>query len=540
MNILRRLSRTLSGLLIGPANVEDDVVVVEPEKTEEGGEEVAKETSGEGEADIALEDHAHEHKQAVDEAPGTSPIVESGSFGDTREHANTNGPVTDAGDSVVEVTVTKTIVATPQPLVEDIPSAGEEEPKAATVVVVQVEEEKEDPDQYDIEYKAGDVIDERPEEMEKEAPRQLKFSKYLQILLRDVVKTNKTAKATTDILLRNTTMEVVEDFTIDFAVVFLQDSKDHNPDKKLTYDDLHASVVRLVPPSDILDCSLDELQHSFNNYAKLKKQQDEKNAKKRRSSEPLTAASSSASPSPVVGEKRPRRASAIYKEESSASASPSPSSTLKKQKTAKGSKKSKKSKEIDVEVEQEKKPQPVVENYDYSDVQPKRLIFPIGEVMKLAKERGFNIDVTYAVGLAGLLDYFNSEALELGSTITINDKKVRVTPRHIYRGIVNDKEMADLLKGRIFAYAGRIYNADPSEPSNAPYVPLIKAENCHGELIIPRGNFQAFAEEILDSVSEKLPKKKTKRRKKQKKKKMRHMSFQILRLLPYKRLQKFT
>jgi len=54
--------------------------------------------------------------------------------------------------------------------------------------------------------------------------------------------------------------------------------------------------------------------------------------------------------------------------------------------------------------------------------------------------------------------------------------------------------MSELLQGRIIAFSGRIYT-ERDLPANAPYTPLIKAENCHGELIIPRGNFQALAEE---------------------------------------------
>ena len=54
--------------------------------------------------------------------------------------------------------------------------------------------------------------------------------------------------------------------------------------------------------------------------------------------------------------------------------------------------------------------------------------------------------------------------------------------------------MSELMRGRIFAYAGRVYT-DTDLAANDPTTPLIKAENCHGELIIPRGNFQGLAEE---------------------------------------------
>ena len=82
MNILRRLSRTLSGLLIGPANVEEDLSI---KSIVEGDEQpLALEEGDEGQQQTSADQKASD---------ATSPIVESGSVGDSRDstHVSTHG-----------------------------------------------------------------------------------------------------------------------------------------------------------------------------------------------------------------------------------------------------------------------------------------------------------------------------------------------------------------------------------------------------------------------------------------------------------------
>jgi len=72
----------LSGLLIGPANVEEDPIKTEddeqPKLEEDGGQQEQQQAEDGGQSSEAT-NHASD---------GTSPIVESGSVGDSRESSS--------------------------------------------------------------------------------------------------------------------------------------------------------------------------------------------------------------------------------------------------------------------------------------------------------------------------------------------------------------------------------------------------------------------------------------------------------------------
>lgn len=56
-----------------------------------------------------------------------------------------------------------------------------------------------------------------------------------------------------------------------------------------------------------------------------------------------------------------------------------------------------------------------------------------------------------AVYLAGVLEYICAEILELGGNAARDNKKVRITPRHIKLAILNDEELATLFRGVVMS-----------------------------------------------------------------------------------------
>ncbi|KAL7390342.1 hypothetical protein ABVT39_019299 [Epinephelus coioides] len=107
------------------------------------------------------------------------------------------------------------------------------------------------------------------------------------------------------------------------------------------------------------------------------------------------------------------------------------------------------------------------------------VIFPVGRMLRYIK-RGlpkYRIGVGAPVYLAAVLEYLTAEILELAGNAARDNKKGRVTPRHILLAIANDEELNQLLKGVTIAAGGVLPNIHPEL--------LAKKRGAKGKLEIP-------------------------------------------------------
>ncbi|RXN28521.1 core histone macro- isoform X1 [Labeo rohita] len=91
------------------------------------------------------------------------------------------------------------------------------------------------------------------------------------------------------------------------------------------------------------------------------------------------------------------------------------------------------------------------------------VIFPVGRMLRYIK-RGlpkYRIGVGAPVYMAAVLEYLTAEILELAGNAARDNKKGRVTPRHILLAIANDEELHQLLRGVTIAAGGVLPNIHP-------------------------------------------------------------------------------
>lgn len=91
------------------------------------------------------------------------------------------------------------------------------------------------------------------------------------------------------------------------------------------------------------------------------------------------------------------------------------------------------------------------------------VIFPVGRMLRYIKRNlpKYRIGVGAPVYLAAVLEYLTAEILELAGNAARDNKKGRVTPRHILLAIANDEELNQLLKGVTIAAGGVLPNIHP-------------------------------------------------------------------------------
>ena len=84
------------------------------------------------------------------------------------------------------------------------------------------------------------------------------------------------------------------------------------------------------------------------------------------------------------------------------------------------------------------------------------LWFPVGRIHRYLRKGNYaqRIGAGAPVYLAGVLEYLCAEVLELAGTIARNNKKKRITPRHLQFAIRNDEELNKLLSGVTIAQGG--------------------------------------------------------------------------------------
>ena len=63
-----------------------------------------------------------------------------------------------------------------------------------------------------------------------------------------------------------------------------------------------------------------------------------------------------------------------------------------------------------------------------------------------------------AVFMATILEYITSEVVEVAGQLTLNDKKVTMTPKHINLGMKSDHELCKLAASMIVSNGGTVSN----------------------------------------------------------------------------------
>lgn len=84
------------------------------------------------------------------------------------------------------------------------------------------------------------------------------------------------------------------------------------------------------------------------------------------------------------------------------------------------------------------------------------LTFPVGRVSRMMKVGRYaeRVGATAPVYLSAVLEYLTSEILELSIQAAQDNKRSRITPRHITLAVRNDDELNRLIGGTIIANGG--------------------------------------------------------------------------------------
>ena len=88
------------------------------------------------------------------------------------------------------------------------------------------------------------------------------------------------------------------------------------------------------------------------------------------------------------------------------------------------------------------------------------LQFPVGRIHRFLKKGNFSerVGAGAPVYLAAVLEYLTAEILELAGNAARDNKKTRITPRHLQLAIRNDEELNKLLQGITLAQGGVLPN----------------------------------------------------------------------------------
>ncbi|XP_032868463.1 core histone macro-H2A.2-like isoform X2 [Amblyraja radiata] len=118
------------------------------------------------------------------------------------------------------------------------------------------------------------------------------------------------------------------------------------------------------------------------------------------------------------------------------------------------------------------------------------IIFPVGRLLRYLRKSTFKyrIGMGAPIYLAAVMEYLAAEILELAGNAARDNKKSRITPRHILLAVANDEELNQLLRGVTIACGG--------------VLPRI-----HPELLAKKRGARSKVETILSTPPEKEAKK---------------------------------
>uniref|UniRef100_A0A8C5EDT6 Core histone macro-H2A.2 n=1 Tax=Gouania willdenowi TaxID=441366 RepID=A0A8C5EDT6_GOUWI len=91
------------------------------------------------------------------------------------------------------------------------------------------------------------------------------------------------------------------------------------------------------------------------------------------------------------------------------------------------------------------------------------VIFPVGRMMRYLRNGTFKyrIGMGAPVYMAAVIEYLAAEILELAGNAARDNKKGRITPRHIKLAVANDEELNQLLRGVTIANGGVLPRIHP-------------------------------------------------------------------------------